>query len=100
MASWSTLVLTTVCDWQRWYQQQQSCCAQKTHTGGFTGSTGSLGGAFTTPVSKMWAIFNAFGVLFFTWGCAFVLMEIVDTIGTQPIRRARKGLNGYGVDVG
>lgn len=62
---------------------------------------------------KIFSIFNAFGLLFFTyaafanpgcctcshpgpprrWSVAFVLVEIVDTIAHEPIRRARKAFN-------
>ena len=40
--------------------------------GSFYGSTGSIGGAFTTPVSKMWSIFNAFGLLFVRGSTPFI----------------------------
>lgn len=70
-------------------------------TGSYYGSSGSIGGAFSTPVSKMWSIFNSFGILFFAWGCAFVLVEIVNTIKdgepdaleAHPVREGRKAFN-------
>lgn len=36
--------------------------------------SGSIGGAFSTPVDKMWRIFNAFGLFFFR--CVLLVMAV------------------------
>lgn len=83
--------------------------------GALLGSSGSIGGAFTTAGSKIWSIFNAFGLLFFrydacnmsphpsaksvsppcvdSFSVSSVLMEIVDTIAEKPVQNGQKAFS-------